>query len=155
MNMTTNDEFRNEIRIRTQPHVDRLNAFSARNPRPVHSFVIQAMENLIDLIGYHSDSTIDEYQNSIDPYIDAPDYAEEYASCGYPEDVCNDPDSADYRSMSSEIEEYFAVFNHLSDWEIAFLRDQSNIVSMVDEYDDISEPLVELFNAQMTKLEAL
>lgn len=161
--MTSNEheqyasEFRREIAERTRPYVERLQTFKNRPVVPVHSFVITAMTNLIDLIGYASDSTIDEYQNSIDPVIEGIDTIEEYTSCGYDNELFADPTSAEYRSYATEVAELMAIHENLTEWEIEFLRDQSDIITLVDdeEIDDLEAALVKMFDTQMTILENL
>lgn len=152
--MTTN-EFHAEIKQRTQPLVDRLQPIRDRSPRVVHRFVTDSMSALIDLIGYHSDSTIDEYQNEILPIIDAPDYAEEYAACGYDNDAFADPESPEYRSFASEVAVLFAVHNQLSEFELTFLRNMSDMWKLFDESDDFDQALLDLFDSQMAILESL
>lgn len=159
---TTNDhnvsEFRREIAERTRPYVERLSAFNNQHAVPVHNFVVIQMHNLIDLIGYASDSSIDEYQNALFPFIDELDEVEEMIACSYDDNLFSDPTSAEYRSFATEVEESRAVFNHLTDWEKQFLRNQSDMWGLLENPDDerpFEEKLVELFDAQMTILENL
>ena len=102
-------------------------------PHVVHPFVLTVAKAIIDLIGYSSDSAIDEYQNSIDPYVDADDYAEAYASCGYDNELFADPTSAEYRAYCTEVDEYHAVSKHLSDAERELIKSVSNAWDVVDE----------------------
>lgn len=157
MTMNNDSEFRREIAERTRPHTERLQTFKNQRIVPVHNFVIVQMHNLIDLIGYASDSTIDEYQNALFPFIDELDEVEEMLACGYDDELFSDPTSAEYRSFATEVEESRAVFNHLTDEEKQFLRNQSDMWGLLENDDErpFEEKLIELFNNQMTILEGL
>lgn len=147
------DAFNADIENRTRDLTKRVDDFTMYGPHYVHPFVITVARHIIDLIGYHSDSTIDEYQNSIDPYIDAPDYAEEYAICGYDDDIAQHPESAEYRAFCTEVDEYFAVYNHLSDAERELIASVSDVISVVDSDDDLDTVLRGWFDRVMTYAE--
>lgn len=139
-----------DIENRTRDLTARVDAYTRyERPKAVHPFVIEVANQIIDLIGYASDSTIDEYQNSIDPYIDAPDYAEEYASCGYDNELFRDPTSAEYRAFATEVDGYFAVYNHLSPAELELIKSVSDAWGAA-ESDDFDATLLEWFDRVMT-----
>jgi hypothetical protein len=144
-----------DIENRTRDLTKRIKDFTMYGPHAVHPFVITVATAIVDLIGYHSDSSIDEYQNSINPYIDAPDYAEEYAICGYDDKLMSDPTSAEYRAFATEVDEYFAVYNHLSDAERELIASVSDAWAIFDEYvtDAVDAILRGWFDRVMTYAE--
>lgn len=153
------------IENRTRDLTARVHEYECRGGlRTVHPFVITVANALIDLIGYSSDSTIDEYQNSIDPYVDAPNYAKAIAAAGsfYYNGEHPDPTSAEYRAYATEVDEYFAVYNHLSDAERKLITSVSDVWGLLDTVglhsgtgDDLYEiGLREWFDRVMTFAES-
>ena len=120
-----------------------------------HQYMFKAAKSLAELIEYASDSTIDEYENELDCVLDQ-DCAEENLACGYGPRAFDDPTSGDYRSFCTEIEEYQAIRNHLTDdekqqlqlispvWELAENPDARNLkIELQELFDNLMKWLGE------------
>ena len=130
------EQFKRECEARTVNERARFEPlFSHRYNYNVHTYMFTAVQSLIDLIGYASDSTIDEWQNEILSVLDN-DHAEENASCGYDNGLFEDRTSGEYRSFCSEIESYAAIRNHMTAEELTLLSNMTdNVWDAVDDAD--------------------
>ena len=149
------EQFKRECEARTVNERARFEPlFSHRSNFDVHPYVLTAVQSLIDLIGYSSDSTIDEWQNELLCVIDN-DHAEEIISCGYATDVCDDPKSAEYRAYCTEIESYAAIRNHMTAEELTLLSNMAdNVWDAVDDGDaDLEATMRHEFNVAATWIE--
>jgi hypothetical protein len=145
-----------DIENRTRDLTARVAAHksSTRGVNVVHPFVIDTAKRIIDLIGYASDSSLDDYGNWVDSHVDV-DYMEEYLVCGYNDDAMRDPNSAEYRAFATEVDEHMSVYNHLTDAERKLLSSVSDVWGFVDDdlHDDknlLDTGLREYFDRVMT-----
>ena len=132
--MTTNiEEFKRKCEEATVNERKRFEPlFSHRHDFDVHPYVFTAVQSLIDLIGYCSDSTLDEFQNEILCVVSQDD-AEEILSCGYATTVCDDPKTAEYRAFCTEVDSYAAIRNHMTPEELDLIEHMA--VNVFDAHD--------------------
>ena len=112
--------------------------------------MFKAAKSLAELIEYASYSAIDTYENELDCVLDQ-DCAEENLACVYGPRAFADPTSGDYRSFCTEIEEYQAIRNHLTDDEKQQLQLISPVWELAENPDarDLKIELQELFDNLM------
>lgn len=151
------DKF-NELREqRVAAQRERVIKLRDEHPPRVHKFVVDTMISLVDLMVYHSDSTLDEYSNAIDEVVDV-DQREAMLSCGYDNDLFADPTSAEYRTFASECDAAEAIRKHLTETEIEILNDVADVWSLADaDYGDddngFDDALARMFDAAMTRID--
>ena len=92
----------------------------------LHAFVVDAVRGLFDLAAqsggaYISNDGIDEHWNEIMAVVQYPDFTEEYYACQYPNDVCKDMESPDYRSFASDVDRAGATHKHLRELDMQIL----------------------------------
>ena len=154
--MTMNaDDFKRECEARTVNERARfLQMAGHQHEYDAHAYMFTAIQSLIDLIGYYSDDTIDEWQNELLCVIDN-DHAEEILCCGYDNNAFANARSAAYRSFATEVDAYAAIRVHMTPEELTLLSNMvDNVWDAVDDGDaDLEAVMRHEFNVAATWLE--